>query len=141
MVAPTKKLNESALAPLAVYSCFLHSKIASESLPAFFKHSIPSPVLTHASLLQARASWPAPSSAVATVFQVSLLDTELQASEKAPESVSPTSENQSREKTVSALTFRQELKVTLLDEKPDDTFFTICPIRIFSPVVRPGWRG
>merc|ERR1719422_1366545 len=79
--------------------------ILSALLPAFFKHSIPSPVLTHASLLQARASWPAPSSAVATVFQVSLLDTELQASEKAPESVSPTSENQSREKTVSALTW------------------------------------
>ena len=59
-----------------------------------------------------------------------MLDTELQASEKAPESVSPTSENQSREKTVSALTFRQELKVTLLDEKSDHMFFTICPIRI-----------
>jgi len=105
MLAPTKKLNESALAPLAVYNSFLHSIILSALLPAFFKHSIPSPVLTHASLLQARASWPAPSSAVATVFQVSLLDTELQASEKAPESVSPTSENQSREKTVSALTW------------------------------------
>jgi len=139
MLAPTKKLNESALAPLAVYNSFLHSIILSALLPAFFKHSIPSPVLTHASLLQARASWPAPSSAVATVFQVSLLDTELQASEKAPESVSPTSENQSLRSL--ALTFRQELKMTLLDEKPDDTFFTICPIRIFSPVVRPGWRG
>ena len=135
MVAPTKKLNESALAPLAVYSSFLHSIILSELLPAFFKHSIPAPVLTHASLLHSTASTPAPFSASATVFQVSLLATVSQALEKVSLRVSPISENQSREKTVSALTFRQELKVTLLDEKSDDMFFTICPIRICGPVV------